>query len=227
MKKLLIMATAIVAALTINAQTYDISTMAFVEADMTATNGTITNNADKGYFEVKNNEGETVVLTFAQLPNMEFSYKNSGSKIAFKVTPSKYIQFDGDQRDLTFKNLSVGDKIKLTVASKGGTPNSFEDSASKGTGLTGCILVDGNITQAAKGDALVFEDVTVQAIAATVVIRTTAGGYCLQKIVIEKGASAVNDVNVDAMQAKKVIRDGQLYIVRDGVYYNALGAEVR
>lgn len=227
MKKLLIMATAIVAALTINAQTYDISTMAFVETDMTATNGTITNNADKGYFEVKNNAGETVVLTFAQLPNMEFSYKNTASKTAFKVTPSKYIQFDGDQRDLTFKNLSVGDKITLTVASKGSTPNSFENSDSKGTGLTGCILVDGNKTQAAKGDALVFEDVTVQAIAATVVIRTTAGGYCLQKIVIEKGASAVNDVNVDAMQAKKVIRDGQLYIVRDGVYYNALGAEVR
>ena len=226
MKKLLIMATAIVAALTINAQTYDISTMAFVEADLTAADGTITNNAEKGYFEVKNDEGKTVVLTIAQLPNMEFSYKNSASKTAFKVSPSKYIQFDGDQRDLTFKNLTVGDKITLTVASKGDTPNSFEDG-SKGTGLTGCIWVSGNKTQAAKSGELVFEDVTVQAIAATVTIRTTAGGYCLSKIVIEKGASAVNDVNVDAMQAKKVIRDGQLYIVRDGVYYNALGAEVR
>ena len=226
MKKLLIMATAIVAALTINAQTYDISTMAFVEADLTAADGTITNNAEKGYFEVKNDEGKTVVLTIAQLPDMEFSYKNSAVKTAFKVSPSKYIQFDGDQRDLTFKNLTVGDKMTLTVVSKGDTPNSFEDG-SKGTGLTGCIWVSGNKTQAAKSDKLVFEDVTVQAIAATVTIRTTAGGYCLSKIVIEKGASAVNDVNVDAMQAKKVIRDGQLYIVRDGVYYNALGAEVR
>ncbi len=227
MKKLLIMATALVAALTINAQTYDISTMAFVESDLTVTNGTVTDNAEKGYFEVKNEEGKTVVLTIAQLPNMEFSYKNSAVKVGFKVSPSKYIQFDGDQRDITFKNLSVGDKITLSVASKGTTANSFEDSETKGKGLTGCIWVSGNKKQAAKGDDLAFEDVTVQAIATEVVIRTTAGGYCLNKIVIEKAASAVNDVNNDAMQAKKVIRDGQLYIVRDGVYYNALGAEVR
>ncbi len=227
MKKLLIMATALVAALTINAQTYDISTMAIAEGDITATNGTVVNNTEKGYFEVKNNAAETVVMTITQLPDMEFSYKNSAEKIGFKVSPEKYIQFDGDQRDLTIKNVKVGDKITLTVASKGSTGNSFEDSDSKGKGLTGCIWVSGNKTQAGKSGELAFEDVTVQAIATTVVIRTTAGGYCLSKIVIGEGGTGLNGANADAMQAKKVIVDGQLYIVRDGVYYNALGAEVR
>ncbi len=224
MKKLLVMATALVAALTINAQTYDITAMAFAESDLTATNGTITNNETSGYFEVKNNAGETLVLTIAQLPNIEFSYKNSAVKTGFKVAPNKYIQADGDQRDITFKNVAVGSKITLTLASKGSKANSFEDSETKGTGLTGCVWVSGNKTQAAKVDAMVYEDITVQAIASTVTLRTTAGGYALQKIVISSG-SAVENAAIEA-KAVKSFENGQLVILKNGVKYNALGTVI-
>ncbi|MCM1034784.1 MAG: hypothetical protein NC038_07825 [Paludibacter sp.] len=225
MKKIFFLAALAVSAL-VSAQTYDMAEFAFAESDITVANGTTTYNESKGYYEVKNTAGETVEMTIAQLPNMKFTYKNSAEKKAFVVSPNKYIQFDGDQRDLTISNLKVGDIITLTVASKGSTANSFEDSDSKGTALTGCIWAEGNKTQAAKNGELVFEDVKVQAIASTITIRTTAGGYCLSKIVIGTDDTAVENVMTEANKATKVIENGQLYIIKNGVKYNALGTVV-
>lgn len=225
MKKLLLMATTLVAALTINAQTYDFSAITIAQSDLTVTNGSVALDGEK--LVVKNTAGETVTMSIAQVPNVTFSYKNSQEKNAFKITPGKYIQLDGDQRDITFSNLTVGTKITLTVASKGGTPNSFEDSETKGTGLTGCVWSAGNKKLAPKEGELVFEDVTIQAIAPTATIRCTAGGYCLSKIVIGDDTAINNATADEKVQTRKEIINGQLYIIRDGVYYNALGAEVR
>ena len=91
MKKFFLFAAAAVAALTINAQTYDFAEFAFAEADLTVTGGTKAFNDAKGYFEVKNTAGETVVLTIAGLPNVEFSYKNSSEKTAYTVKPNGYV----------------------------------------------------------------------------------------------------------------------------------------
>lgn len=225
MKKIFFFAAALVAAATINAQTYDFADINFAESDLTVTNGTVALNADK--YEVKNNAGETVTLTIAQIPNVTFSYKNTQEKTAFKAVPGKYIQMDGDQRDITFSGLTAGTQITLTVASKGGTANSFEDSDTKGAGLNGCIWVSGNKKQAAKesGNPLAFEDVTVQAIQSTVTIRCTAGGYCLSKIVIG-GGNAIDNANAEAVKAVKYMENGQLIIEKNGVKYNALGAVI-
>lgn len=225
MKKLFFLAALAVSAM-LNAQTYDFTTLDFQESDFTVTNGTVSYNEGSSYYEVKNVAGETVTLSIAQIPNVTFSYKNSGEKTAFKVSPLKYIQMEGDQRDLTITNLTIGTTITLSVASKGSTANSFEDSEKKGTGLTGCVWVSGNKEQAAKNGELAFEEVTVQAIASTVTIRTTAGGYCLNKLVIGNGGTAVENVEATAAKAVKVIENGQLYIIKNGVKYNALGVQV-
>lgn len=39
--------------------------------------------------------------------------------------------------------------------------------------------------------------------------------------------SAINNVNAEAVKAMKVVEDGQLYIIRNGVKYNAAGAVVK
>ena len=226
MKKLFFLAAAMCAVMALNAETiYDFSTMAFADADLTVTNGTKTYNESKSYFEISNTAGETVVLEIATLPNVQFSYKNSGVKTAFKVAPNKYVQFEGDQRDLTINNLTVGDVITLSVASKGSTSNSFEDSESKGTGLTGCVWVSGNKKQAPKDGEMVFEEIQIQAIASTIILRTTAGGYALNKIIIGSSAQGVENTTF-APKATKMMVDGQLIIVRDGVKYNAQGTVV-
>ena len=112
MKKLFFFAAAICAAVSMNAETiYDFSTMAFADADLTVTNGTKTYNESKSYYEIKNTAGETVVLEIATLPNVQFSYKNSDVKTAFKVAPNKYIQFDGIDNDLLL--ITQNDEIYL------------------------------------------------------------------------------------------------------------------
>ena len=78
MKKLFSFAVALFATIAVSAQTYDLSTMNIVDADITVTNGT--KSADSKYILVKNTAGETVNMTIAQLPNIVFAYKNSAEK---------------------------------------------------------------------------------------------------------------------------------------------------
>ena len=233
MKKFFLFAAAVVAAMTVNATVYDLAEMNFAQSDLTVTNGTIYDNSSKSYFEVKNTAGETVEMTIAQLPNMKFSYKNSSEKIAFKVyyiTDSNAkgkIQMDGNQRDITFTNVNVGDVITLYVNSKGDTGAQFADG-DKGTAFTGAVAVDANaagIATALPGKANETGDfeIKVQAIATTVVIRETVGGYILHKVEISGGQGVENVL--DNAKAVKTFENGQLVIIKNGVKYNALGVE--
>ena len=234
MKKFFLFAAAVAAAMTINAQVYDLAAMNFAEADLTVVNGTITDNASKSYFEVKNNEGETVELSIAQLPNIKFTYKNSAVKTAFKVyyitdgNAKGKIQMDGNQRDITFTNVNVGDVITLYVNSKGDTGAQFADG-DKGTAFTGAVAVNPNATGIAtalpgKSNETEPYEIKVQAIASTVIIRETVGGYILHKIEIG-GSQAIENTNAD-VKTVKTFENGQLVIIKNGVKYNALGVQL-
>ena len=234
MKKFFLFAAAMAATLTANAVVYDLAEMNFAEADLTVVNGTITDNASKSYFEVKNNEGETVELSIAQLPNIKFTYKNSAVKTAFKVyyiTESNAkgkIQMDGNQRDITLTNVNVGDVITLYVNSKGDTGAQFADG-DKGTAFTGAVAVNPNATGIAtalpgKSNETEPYEIKVQAIASTVIIRETVGGYILHKIEIG-GSQAIENTNAE-VKATKIFENGQLVIIKNGVRYNALGVEL-
>ena len=231
MKKFFLFAAAIAATLTANAVVYDLAEMNFAQSDLTVTNGTITDNSSKSYFEVKNTAGETVEMTIAQLPNMKFSYKNSSEKTAFKVyyiTDSNAkgkIQMDGNQRDITFTNVNVGDVITLYVNSKGDTGAQFADG-DKGTAFTGAVAVNPNATGIAtalpgKSNETEPYEIKVQAIASTVIIRETVGGYILHKIEIG-GSQAIENTNAEVKTIKR-FENGQLVIIKNGVKYNALG----
>jgi hypothetical protein len=233
MKKFFLFAAAAVAAMTINAQVYDLNAMTFAQSDLTVVNGTIDDNASKSYFEVKNNEGETVELSIAQLPNIKFTYKNSAVKTAFKVyyiTESNAkgkIQMDGNQRDVVFSNVPVGAKIVLWVNSKGSTGAQFKDS-DKGTAFTGAVAV--NPSAAGIGTALPGKDnetdmypIELTAIANEVIVRETAGGYILHKIEIG-GSQDIENTNAEVKTIKRY-ENGQLVIIKNGVKYNALGVQ--
>jgi hypothetical protein len=134
---------------------------------------------------------------------------------------------DGNQRDITLTNVNVGDVITLYVNSKGDTGAQFADG-DKGTAFTGAVAVNPNATGIAtalpgKSNETEPYEIKVQAIASTVIIRETAGGYILHKI--EIGATQGID-NVEAVKAEKFYRDGQLIIRKNGVEYNALGAKL-
>ena len=235
MKKFFLFAAAAIAALTVNATVYDLNSMAFLQSDLNVTGGTITNNASKSYFEIKNNAGETVVLTTPLLPHIEFSYKNSSEKTAFKVyyytegvnTKGK-IQMDGNQRDVTIKNVIPGDKIVLWVNSKGDTGAQFADN-DKGTAFTGAVAVDPSAAGIGtplpgKANETDMYPIELTAYSDVVVIRETVGGYILHKIQVGQG-QGVENTNA-AVKAEKFYRDGQLIIRKNGVEYNALGAKL-
>lgn len=235
MKKFFLFAVAIAATLTANAVVYDLAEMNFAQSDLTVTNGTISDNSSKSYFEVKNTAGETVEMTVAQLPNMKFSYKNSSEKTAFKVyyiTDSNAkgkIQMDGNQRDITFTNVNVGDVITLYVNSKGDTGAQFADG-DKGTAFTGAVAVNPNATGIAtalpgKSNETEPYEIKVQAIASTVIIRETVGGYVLQKIEIASASQGINNTKMGE-KAVKVFENGQLVIIKNGVRYNAIGVQL-
>lgn len=235
MKKFFLFAAAVVAAMTVNATVYDLNEMNFAQSDLNVTGGTITDNASKSYFEVKNNEGETVVMKISKLPNIEFSYKNSAVKTAFKVyyiTESNAkgkIQMDGNQRDVTIKNVNAGDKIVLWVNSKGDTGAQFVDS-DKGTAFTGAIADNPNAAGIGtplpgKANETDMYPIELTAISDVVVIRETVGGYILHKIQVGAGTQGIENSNA-AAKVEKFYRDGQLIIRKNGVEYNALGAKL-
>ena len=235
MKKFFLFAAAAIAALTVNATVYDLNEMNFAQSDLNVTGGTITDNASKSYFEVKNNEGETVVMKISKLPNIEFSYKNSAVKTAFKVyyiTESNAkgkIQMDGNQRDVTIKNVNAGDKIVLWVNSKGDTGAQFVDS-DKGTAFTGAVADDPSAAGIGtplpgKANETDMYPIELTAISDVVVIRETVGGYILHKIQVGAGTQGIENSNA-AAKVEKYYRDGQLIIRKNGVEYNALGAKL-
>lgn len=234
MKKFFLFAAAAIAAITVNAAVYDLNEMSFAQSDLTVTGGTVSDNASKSYFEVKNNAGETVVMKISKLPNIEFSYKNSAVKTAFKVyyiTESNAkgkIQMDGNQRDVTIKNVNAGDKIVLWVNSKGDTGAQFTDN-DKGTAFTGAVAVNPSAAGIGtplpgKANETDMYPIELTAISDVVVIRETVGGYILHKIQIG-GTQGVENVE-GAAKVEKFYRDGQLIIRKNGVEYNALGAKL-
>lgn len=58
--------------------------------------------------------------------------------------------------------------------------------------------------------------------------EATAGSFSLRniKITVPGGTTAIDNANANA-KASKIIRDGQVLIIRDGRTFNALGAEIK
>ena len=164
---------------------YDFTTMNLSQSDMSITNGSVSYNSSKGYYEVSNNANDTLSMTINGVPNVEFKYWAETSKKAFKVKPNEYIQLDGATRTLRITNLNINDIVTLRVASKGpSAANSFSG------GLTNCTLYSGNLIQAEYDYPFVYEDVSFKAAASTIEITNTAGGYCLTTISIERSQSS-------------------------------------
>ena len=158
---------------------YDFSTMNLSPSTMSVTNGSVSYNSSKGYYEVSNNANDTLSMTVNGVPNVVFRYWAETSKKAFKIKPNECIQLDGATRTLRISNLNINDIVTIWVASKGSSAaNSFSG------GLTNCTLYSGHLTQADYSYPLVYERVSFQATASTIEITNTAGGYCLEQISI-------------------------------------------
>ena len=62
---------------------------------------------------------------------------------------------------------------------------------------------------------------------ATLYIYANNNGYAAYTLTIDPTKSAVEDVETVKVGAEKVIENGQIFILKNGVKYNALGAQVK
>jgi hypothetical protein len=62
---------------------------------------------------------------------------------------------------------------------------------------------------------------------ATLYLYATNNGYAAYTLTIDPTISAVEDIEAVKVGAEKVIENGQIFILKNGVKYNALGAQVK
>ena len=219
MKKLFFFAAAMCAAMVMNAETYNFGG---ITADQITTDGTIGTYVMDGETipSVSQPADVDINCTISTLPNLVINYTQSTGKSKDNILKfaADYMQTDGKNVILTFSNVAVGSNIELLVSAKGSTASVF-------TAFEGCVSATGADYSVVKKETLAeYETITFMATASTVRIKETAGGYRIISAQVD-GKTAVENAFV-APKATKIMENGQLIIVRDGVKYNALGTMV-
>lgn len=228
MKKFFLFAAAAVAALSVNAKTWEfkadtISTVeavkAFCSSEATFKLEQKTSSDQKPYVAVNYDlAGADAVLDLDKAPvALKFTYKNSGSKNEVLKFYSSYLQIARKGTIMTIACKS-GDEIKIY-------PKSYSKA---------CEFA---VTGADKTTVAIEKDseavITLKASASEVVFDTStpsdADKYAqaCQIVKIEVGGDDQAIENVEAeVKSVKTFENGQLVIIKNGVKYNALGAQL-
>ena len=232
MKKFFLFAAAAIAALTVNAKVLDLTATATAISDWTIADATLNaDNSDeaagKYVYDIK---GGVESLTYVNAdPNIVFGIKNGSDKAkAFVVYPGKCYEYGGKNGILYIKGTTAGDKIVLTVAAKGSTAANFADEA--GTFPVNAVAITADLTLPAKGSdcadeqGYVWKTLEYTALGGDVQIKEFAGGYRIKAIQVGE-LQGVENTNAE-VKATKIFENGQLVIIKNGVRYNALGAQL-
>ena len=232
MKKFFLFTAAVIAALTVNAKVVDLAAIGTSIDDWTITEATLNgdnSDPDKGKYVYDIKAGVPSESFVNAEPDVVFQIKNGSDKAkAFVVYPGKCYEFGGKNGILILKNTAAGDAIKLTVAAKGSTASNFADEA--GAFPVNGVAVSADLTLPAKGSdgadeqGYVWKELEFLSLGGEVQIKEFAGGYRIAKIEVG-GGQGVENVS-DGAKAVKTFENGQLVIIKNGVRYNALGAQL-
>lgn len=232
MKKIFFFAATMMAAMTINAAVYDLTTLT-AESDWTITDATKNSTSTETKLVYDTKAGVEGIATPSKLTSdITFSIKNTEDKSkAFNINLGKCFEFGGKNGILKIENVKSGATIKLVVAAKGGTAANFADETN--TYPKGAVAVTEDLTCPAKSkgaegaddEGYIWKTLEYTANSEGIVeIKEFAGGYRIQSIEII-GATANENVTAE-VKAVKSIENGQLVILKNGVKYNALGTVV-
>lgn len=232
MKKIFFFAASMMAAMTINAAVYDLTTLT-AESDWTVENATKNTKETTDTKLVYDLKAETLAtITPSTLTSdITFSIKNGSDKAKGVVIPlGKGFEFGGKNGILTIENVKSGATIKLVVAAKGSSAANFADETS--TYPKGAVAVTKDLTCPAKSkgaegadeEGYIWKTLEYTANDGIVEIKEFAAGYRIKSIEII-GATANENVTAE-VKAVKNIENGQLVILKNGVKYNALGTVI-
>ena len=121
---------------------------------------------------------------------------------------AEYIQANGKTMCLVIKDLKPGDQVKITLKAA-----LDKDAVVEGATVTG--LKDAETTLTAMGSEIRLYSND----------GTNKNAWKLISVEVPDGSQGINDVNANT-KAEKFFRDGQLIIRKNGVEYNALGAQL-
>ena len=80
---------------------------------------------------------------------------------------------------------------------------------------------------ASNGVRTAVPTVEVEGNKATIYLYAQNNGYAVYEFIVGDVADAVEDVEATEIGARKVIENGQVFVIKNGVKYNVLGAEVK
>jgi len=240
MKKFFLFAAAVVAAMTVNAAVLDLSKQGTAISDWTINEATLNSSesdatAGKYVYDIKSNVASESYV--AAEPDYVFQIKNSSDKAkAFGVYPGKCYEFGGKNGVLIIKGLVANDVIKIRVASKGSTAANFKDEAALYPKNATTVTADADLVLPVKGadgadeDGYTWKVLEYKATGeGDVEIKEFKGGYRIDAIAINAEipdrTQGIEDVK-DAVKAEKRFENGQLVIIKNGVKFNALGAQL-
>ena len=216
MKKFFLFAAAAIAALTINAKEYNFAGITAEQITTDGTKGTYSMDG-KDCPSVSQPDGVDINVKLAGQDGLVINYTQSAGKSKDNILKftEQYMQADGKNVILTFSNVTPGSKISLVVSAKGATNAKFNALA----GASGADQTVEKIEKVAD-----FKTVEFVATAATVQIKELDGGYRIVKAVVGDN-QAIDNVNAE-VKSVKTFENGQLVIIKNGVKYNALGAQL-
>ena len=199
------------------------------------------------YINKKNIEGNdsVMIITLAKAPGLTLQYKNQDNKASVLKCAADFLQLDSKNFEVIIDNVNPGDTIVLVATSKGtSAPTRFDHTYSASSYLDPYQPEDDSDLCFTDGDVYTesgakIEDnysgwtdlvYTVQEGRHKVKIKEVNGGARIAKILI--GAyrgelTAVENVEAEQIKARKVVLDGQIYILKNGHKFNILGAEVK
>lgn len=233
MKKLFFLAVAMCAAVSMNAAVYNLCVVDTTSTDaaktslenaFSFTNATVAGKLDsngKPYAEVTQTTGttdwESTIMEYKVAPGLKFIFKDGNdNKLVLKCYVG-YMQPNGSAVKLVVDGLQAGEKIRIVT-----------------TQAMLAVKMEGLDAEATDHD-LVAGDNTFTLVDGTFAMysKNVAGSTTKWRVAtiytgkdVEGGETAVENAFV-APKATKMMVDGQMVIVRDGVKYNALGTVVK
>lgn len=235
MKKLLYLVAALITATALNAEVFDFTLVAS-ESDYSIENA-IKNTSESTDTKIVYDIEAGQVLTFVPTiltKDIEMTITNTSAKEKiFNMALGQYAEFGGKNGVLSIYNLYAGDVVTLHIANK----------SDKGDGTIGIYSggeVSSTITLPAKNKEMFktdpehydkngyyWVDAQFTAEESTLVIKEISYGYRITSVTIDPGTSAVENVATDNAKAQKIVRDGQIIILKNGLEYNLLGTQLQ
>ena len=234
MKKFFLFAAALVAAMTVKADVFDFQTIA-AESDFAISNATKNSEStdSKLLYDVEADAELTFVANVA--PDFTFKYKNSSAKAkAFVVNLENSIEFGGKNGRIEIANLLAGDELHFLVAAKGSKASQISVVNSKGEVIGDNTLALPKKEAGAEGadaEGYVYKDWKVVVtsemfVEGVLLIKETGNGFRIKLATLNEALPQGIEEVVAAGKAVKVIENGQIVIIKNGVRYNALGAQL-